>query len=64
MNINVEAQTRIEELESLLEEAYILIDLAETERDEWKERSQVLTGELINLRNDRNHTVAGVLQAF
>ena len=61
MNINVEAQTRIEELESLLEEAYILIDLAETERDEWKERSQVLTGELINLRNDRNHTVAGVL---
>ena len=61
MNINVEAQTRIEELESLLEEAYILIDLAEAERDEWKERASILKGELINLRNDRNHTVAGVI---
>ena len=66
MNIDLEAQVRIDELEesntelkALLEEAFILKDLAETDRDEWKERAAVLKGQLILLRSD--YKVAEIL---
>ena len=66
MNIDLEAQVRIDELEesntelrALLEEAFILKDLAETDRDEWKERAAVLKGQLTLLMSD--YKVADVL---
>ena len=59
MNIDLEAQVRIDELEALVEEAYIKIDLAETDRDEWKERAAVLKGQLSLLMSD--YKVAEIL---
>ena len=52
MNINLEAQARIDELESLLEEAYVVIDLANADRDEWKERAKVIEGQYKLLLSD------------
>lgn len=55
MKIDLEtAQAEIDELNELLEESYIKTDLAETDRDEWKERAHLLEAILARKEQDIN----------
>ena len=52
------AHEHIKELEEQIHDLQIKLDLAETDRDEWKARAMVLEGQLRLLRIDRRYEVA------